>query len=192
MGANLVTTTFEDCPRKLLDEIFEEYLQEDQRENGCDPYSGALSAKEWWLNYVDKQFKSDEEAYEYIDEHSDKWGPSLACKVTTGETPRKAIELTNKLFKVKTTLDEFDREVLNRIKKGKSKTKGCKRCGSSIAVAYLHKTDCPICHATLYTDTDKKRRDALREKHKRLRTQRDELPNETFKSHWLVGGWCPS
>lgn len=228
MGASLVIRTFPDMPEKDLLEHINQARSRDGYEHGHG-YSGSWSEKNGCdferdgLSHTApvKTFESVRAAEEHISEHNDKWGPLTAVRAkvievrlpdgkvaSTGsnwgpEIPRgkKVIELDARVEVAAQALKAFVPAVIARVKAGKSKTKGCGHCGSSIATSHICSTDCPVCgQPFLLTETDRAKLGTLKAKLKKLqadaaaarKAELDKLATKHSKTVWVVGGWCSS
>jgi len=71
------TTGAED--KKEVERVFEEKRSEAACENG-NSYSGRINMAHG-LKFLNKEFESVDQAYSYLDDEAEKWGPALAVKV---------------------------------------------------------------------------------------------------------------
>lgn len=100
----------------------------------------------------------------------------------------------------------FASELITRMKGQASKTRGCARCGSSIAVAFMKPSAmrqggprttvaCPVCTEEDFcvSETDKKRREGLMKGYtkaqERLRDEEAKLAKSFAKTIWYAFGW---
>ena len=159
MGTATVSTVIEPCNRAQLLATFNEKIEDATHEYGTDPYSGTIATKRGrGIQTIDAQVFADENAaYEFMSTMNlEKDGPSVAARfVKFAKTDDKTRDkLVAKLQELRVEKDNLPKEMIQRAKAVKSKTRGCAACGSSIAVAYIGKatdhfrraiTCCPIC-----------------------------------------------
>jgi hypothetical protein len=147
-------------------------------EFGYDYYSGYNYAN--GLTVCGERFGSENAAMEYIAERTSKHGPVMAVRMGDFERAfqqsRAGQSLRKRWIALEADYAHVDQQIIQRLQAAKSKTRGCKRCGSQIAVAYLSAgqhggIDCPVCHATdfVLTEGDRKRRESLRVRRDRAR-----------------------
>jgi hypothetical protein len=174
--------------------------QEEARDQyGNDTYAGHLGIK-GGLDIEDGRiFKDENEACDYIEEHNGKWDSALAvpfkARVSVPSSSRtKAIEAVTKCEK---DLADFRVKTLSDIKATKSKTIGCKNCGSSTNRKFVNSFNCVVCGSkNAYLSTTSLNR--IKAKQVKLDNFRDKRNNITggFKDaqgvKYMVGGWCPS
>lgn len=80
MGANFQTMTVSaDLTRAEVKDVFRQAQDDDRYENGHS-YSGGFGMATG-LTFIDKfEFADESRAYEYLDEHCQKWQDALAVK----------------------------------------------------------------------------------------------------------------
>lgn len=207
MGAVDVYRTF---PGKLalheVDQAFKEVCEQERWENGADPYSGSID-KLMGYTFENKIYPSVNKALENIRERTDKHGKGILTKAYKDEGVR--IEPSPLLAKLRAEHKDkwtFERELIEgflaEVKAAKSKTLGCKKCGSSLNRMYLKGYFCPLCNGELRTETQLKKTGAAIE---RWQKTKDKLEAETERLHqkalaklppsdqlvWVLAGWVP-
>lgn len=212
MGANFQSYTFNKfnpgAEKETIQREWEAMREENLHECGHDSYSGGIGTMAPGVDFVSiRPFESEAEAEEYLADNHDKWDAALAVPykgsilVPTKEEAAHA----EKLQKAQAYLDALMSRTLIDIKSTKSKTIGCKKCGSHINRQYLREESptqswytrsydltCPICRgASLLSDTQKKLLAAAQKKV-------SDLEHAPIKEGWMrkdgiayvVGGWC--
>lgn len=229
MGATYTSRVFPDMPEAELAKQIEAAISEDAYEDG-HLYSGSWGVKGGYyierdrgsLRNAVKTFDSVEAADNYISKENDKFGgltvvrarivemtlpngkiASTANNWSSDQIPMaKAVAAAHEKAKVAyTALNQFGPDIIKRVRSAKSKTRGCSKCGSSIATTYIQSLNCPVCrHEYLVTDTDRAKQKALNEKYEKLnkaaKDARDAELKKLAEKHgkfvWVVGGWCSS
>lgn len=202
MGACSQVTLIPACSEQKLREKFAD-LQETLRiEHGNDTYAGHLGIADGLV--IDKKaFKNTNDAYDYIIHHdvAKKWGPAVAVRIGDFNNmfPKSAADkkLMATYDAVSNELTTWSASLLARVKKAKSLFRGCKRCGSKVAVKYLTSLPCPICGDTEFieTATDLKRKASLRTKYRALQPAvyaAETKYKEKTKDIpvWYIAAWC--
>ena len=202
MGASLYLLTLADMPVPNLKEEVERIRAMHARDHGVS-YSGAWGSKEPGV-YIPQLpvFPSEQAAHDYISDNNDKWDCVTAVKYLAlkPESPpaKKEKALREKMAELNGIVHGWDemRRIVARVKTQKSKTKGCPHCGSSIAVAFIDSTNCPVCRKDfLRTAQDIKKQEVAKMKLAEIQAELLTLPAKAGRhatTHWLVGGWCPS
>ncbi len=196
MGANFETHEAGNCDTETLRDKFRELQEELCRQYGNDAYAGHLGITTG-LTVSNKKFDSHEAAEEWLMENADKWDDSVAVQYASkvdkiSKTGQVIIDRYNKLDK---EFSGFDNTTLQAIKKAKSRTIGCKNCGSSISRKHLSSVNCPVCQRVqaFVSNTGKKQKDRLRERRAEAFTQtRNTTHTKTSGYVWLIGGTCAS
>jgi hypothetical protein len=228
MGASYTSRVFPDMPEAELAKKIEAAIAEDAYEDG-HLYSGSWGVKSG--HYFDRErgslrnavktFDSVEDADEYISKDNDKFGALTVVRARIVEMTLpdgkvvssanswgnqipmgKAVAAAHEKAKVAyTALNQFGPDIIKRVRSAKSKTRGCCKCGSSIATTHIQSLNCPVCrHEYLVTDTDRAKQKALNEKYEKLnkaaKDARDAELKKLAEKHgkfvWVVGGWCSS
>ena len=224
MGAEYVGHSFEQSDERVLIDNVKKECHSAAHEYGHGPYSGNWGEKIGdSIHFPNKTFPDEYKAHDWLQDNCDKWGPLVAVKVV--ELPESLGKgLLTKIDKLKKKREElyvkftspihsnrvgsFRAEILNRIKNGKSKTKGCSKCGSSIAVSQLKRLDCPVCGQEdfILTSTDNLKLEkglaqvedikikiaSLEKEHEELVSAYISKNEHKLKWHWEVGAWCSS
>jgi len=229
MGASYSSRVFPDMPESELAKKIEAAMADDAYEDG-HLYSGSWGVKHGFhiernrgsLRNEVKTFDSVQAADDYISEGNDKFGPLtvvrariVEIKLPNGKVASTANDWSSdqipmsksvaaaheKAKAVYTALNQFGPDIIKRVRAAKSKTRGCSKCGSSIATTHIQSLNCPVCrHEYLVTDTDRAKQKALTEKYEKLNTAakdaRDAELKKLAEKHgkfvWVVGGWCSS
>ena len=207
MGAIYVAKGFKACTTKELREKVKLACEEAGFESGHQ-YSGDWGDKlGYGLQITDESLLTEEQAEEYILEHSDKWGPLFAVKVLSPSAQKPFSTLLNKLeeMEIKLTQLEFKandvcfshptsgqmtlrNEILERVKGGKTTLKTCQHCGSKVAIKFLKATKCPVCSTRdfILTETDFRKLETLNGKIESTRTSISEVKKEIDQTRELV------
>ncbi len=200
MGSCLKIRTFPDMPEAKLRAAVDEQCRDDGYSDGHS-YSGSWGVKHGLVidNHVCASVK---EAEKLIEERSDKSDPLLAVRaveLVAKKTKRVQI-LEERVRAADKAVFEYSRSIVARVRSAKSKTRGCAKCGSAIAVQYIREDRCPVCgNAFLTTDTDRKRLEKLKQKLEALKqavetqvkAEAEVLKRRGALVHiWVVGGWC--
>ena len=210
MGASfheLVTKT--DCQDKAREEINRcqrEELEEYGNGDGYpDSFYGIGS-----FNWTEKEFKSVDEAREYVQNNTEKWKPGLVVKVMKNSkgkmTKRRQkmlddyADVVSKLKKFRRSKGESLRSIVESLKKeeGVKRNYKCKVCKSSINSKYIngysnysdniYVFNCPVCKSEL----EDKLYDKEIKKHELLRSKISEKLDSTESAFfWFAGGWSP-
>lgn len=168
----------------------------ERQQYGSDTYSGHLGILPCGLEVSSvKEFSNVNDAREYLQANHSKSESALAVpymgnKDTHDASSKDLIRRKKKLFN---EIKDFSAKKLKEIKAAKSKTIGCKPCGSSVSRKFLRGIDCPVCgeREVFYTTTNKKVL-ALK-KQKYIDLERRPLKSKAKKGVcYLIGGWCPS
>lgn len=187
MGATYLSKTFPNCSVQELGRQFADLQAQAEREFGTDPYSGSWATIHSLDIDRNRAFHSITEAETYVTDAVDKRYAVAVTVIRTTPTAaakRRADAVRAKARKIElerlypltgqtvsatgyVSLPTWERtltdEILARVRSGKSRTKGCTACGSSIAVNHIHRLDCPVCGAEfLLTDSERRRRGRLK------------------------------
>jgi hypothetical protein len=201
MGACFDSATFKACDEKTLKQKFAELQESRSYDNGSDAYAGHIGIARG-LSISPKVFKDVKEAEDYVVENARKWENAIAVKVgdfskifPVSATEKKEVQ---KLEELQKKFDNWESDLLARVKQSKSAHRGCKRCGSKISVQYVKTSHCPVCSDMKFieTDTDRKNYESLRTK---LKEQKEKVSVMSKKydeknkgNFWYVGAWCAS
>lgn len=219
MGACFNSKTYPPMLSSELEQKYREMIEQLRFERGNDGYNGTFTTNSG-LSITTRQFPDLKAADEWLENNARKWEDVLAVRFGAWpalfeETPQGR-DLVAKRQELEKAYEGFDLGIIRRVRSAKSKTKGCKKCGSSIAVSHIHEDrrryeylgerlriqdrhpalDCPVCgHAYLLTDTDTKRRAALLERLKAVQQKEREARAKYAAKHydgrsgWALGGW---
>lgn len=218
MGACFNSQYYPPMPEAELKQKFRELIDALHFEHGHEGYNGTFTTNSG-LRITDKRFQTVRDAEEWLSNNARKWEDVLAVRFGPWpdlfEATPQGADLVRKRKELEHAAQTFDIDIIRRVRAAKSKTKGCKRCGSSIAVSHIHEDprryadaefrlsrrhhpalDCPVCgHPYLLTDTDVKRRTALLERLKAIQDKEQAARTKHAAKHtgdksgWLLGGW---
>ena len=201
MGANFDSVTFKPCSKEELKQQFEVVQNEMCAEHGHDTYAGHIGIAAG-LTISSKTFKNQNDAYDWVSENAEKWENAVAVQVGDFSNVFPKTESEKKLAQTFNQLDQslknWDKDIVTRVKSGKSQQRTCQTCASKVSVAYIKTNYCPVCGNThfLQTDTDEKKLATLKAKFKDVQTKVNEAKkkyNEKNKNNfWFVGAWCAS
>lgn len=211
MGATFRVRTIH-CDVKDLPARVESITQQMFHDEGHEAYSGHWGMKGSGIDIKHNlTFNGYEEAEEYIMNNNNKWDCVTAVrypcviKKKVSDKQKQIDKLRAKFDDLNNQLGDFnkigehEKAIVTRVKKAKSKTKGCSKCGSSIAVNHLNDSTCPVCgnKQFIYTATDIKKHREMEEKRRKLYNdltllKKNSKVTETEEAGfaWLVGGWC--
>ena len=119
------------------------------------------SEKGSWGFYVSFDFKNKEQ---YVS--------------TLKKQQEKISKKEKEVQKYQDELTAFNSNITQRIKNQKSKKKTCSNCGSSINVSYFTSHKCPVCNTEMYTATDLKRANNLKDKITKHKKELNNLKNK--------------
>jgi len=202
MGASFLWQKFPDCPKEALKEKFRRMQENAAYEDGHE-YSGNWNMCTGLSIDETRVFASIKEAVAHLNDVCEKHGVARAVRAQTAPSvivDQKLKEAEEQWRHVQVEVVDFDRQLLVRVREGKSRTRGCDNCGSSIAVSHLRSVYCPVCNiAFLKTPTDDKRLQALQAKVERLKkaaeVRREQLAKRQKTAPaliWVIGGLCAS
>lgn len=188
--------------------VFDEKLPKSRIQAGCDAWGdrhadlkergGPGDGLGFPVRFTDKVFNTEEEACSYL-EHTfgDYKQIAVRFKRPLGKTP----EPTQKLILARKRVQELYAKVqLYRQPHYlgvKSKTIGCKNCGSTLATAFCGKTftnNCPVCRADLRPPSTLKAMQTVQENYKKAKKELDILEQRyaesrtkaKYKMFWAV------
>lgn len=201
MGANFDSVTFKPCSKEELKKQFESFQHDMCEENGHDTYAGHIGIAAG-LTISSKTFKDENAAYDWISENSQKWENAVAVQVGDFTHVFPKTESEKKLFEnfkqLELSLTNWDKDIITRVKSGKSQQRACSKCASKVSVAYLKTNSCPVCGNVhfLQTDTDDKKLATLKTKFKDIQTKvnaaKKKYDDKNKNNFWFVGAWCAS
>lgn len=220
MGATFIQLKFDGkYTREQVIQAVKERRDSDRLENGHQQgYSGD------WQTIKDIRFLRDDKIFDdynaarnYCSENSEKWHYGYAVKYKTlSDKAFNDIKSDKKMLKINERINEaqslskaasvkkqeFISEILTEAKDGKSKTIGCKECGSSFNRKLIKSMKCVMCGHDMTSDTNKAKIAKFDEKIEKIRLEiksledqlaerRKELIQKSkFEVNWLVGGWA--
>jgi len=213
MGAELLVMI---APKGSKEEILDWYQDENHSmaiSHGYE-YSGTWASKDEGLVFINNViFDSYEEAEAHIRDGNEKWEKPWAVPfkgyIDTAKMKKLKEELSRlnseKIFGRSKKISDLTKKLTSEIVNQKSTYKGCSSCGSKLKASLLKDYVCPLCNASLLSNTAQKRLDALKDKMSpefynvkidAIKSELKELEQkEASKSkeiRYVVGGWCPS
>lgn len=194
MGANFETHEAGNCNEQTLRDNFRKLQDDLCYQHGRDGYAGHLGITTG-LTIHDKKFDSYTEAEEWLMDNANKGEDAVAVQYASkvDKITKAGQIIIDRYKRLDKEFSGFDKAILQNIKRAKSRTIGCKNCGSSISRKHLSSVNCPVCQNTqaFVSNTDKKRKDRLRERRAEAFTQtRNTSHTKTSGYVWLIGGTC--
>jgi predicted RNA-binding Zn-ribbon protein involved in translation (DUF1610 family) len=187
---------------KACDEpaLRKKFLQEQDdycNQYGSDTYAGHIGIVKG-LDITKKSFKTVKEAEDFVMETAQKWEAAIAVKVGDFSKvfPITATEKKDviKLNELQANFDNWESNLIKRVKESKSSQRGCKSCGSKIAVKYLKQKNCPICGDIHFVETDQKAFKSLKlklkEQSEKVCQLEKKYADKNKNNFWYVGAWC--
>ncbi len=201
MGSNLYIETIDKCDVSKLRKEFEKQLKEQMEYSGHqEGYSGNWNTEDG-LTITDEHFNNERDADDWISNNTSKWDDVKAVKVNEVKET-KAYKITvesfdKRIFALRERIRDFNGIKLKKLKQGKSKRRTCKKCGSSIAIEYLH-SFCSVCNdqSFILTPKDIEKKGELQYRHDELVKVKDAYINDYYSKalksnwYWRVGSWC--
>lgn len=201
MGANFDSLTFKPCSKEELEKQFKTAQNEMCEEYGHDTYAGHIGIASG-LRISSRSFKTQNDAYEWVSENAEKWESAVAVQVGdfTNVFPKTESEkkLAQTFSQLEQSLKNWDKDIITRVKSGKSQQRACSKCASKVTVAYIKTNSCPVCGNVhfLQTDTDEKKLATLKAKFKDVQTKvnvaKKKYGDKNKNNFWFVGAWCAS
>lgn len=185
---------------------FKDYQDECSHESG-NSYSGRLNMCPD-LTIENKEFNSQSEAYDYLNETCKKWENAIAVKYLVSapldKTDSKWDKLGKDLETLQNSLYELEREFSASVE---TKLKSvefikCSHCKSKLDTRFRVKTlKCPVCDSSFLSKSDLKKRETLKTKvetakarlkeyHAKMQAKANASKNRVTR--WLIGGVCSS
>lgn len=180
-----------------LHERWDEAVEEARYENGNGGYTGSFAEKDG-LTIKTTVHADYDSAMEEL-QNNPKWGNAWAVPYNA-----KVIIPKQNLSKKKESLDKVLKELeqlktdgIIAIRNTKSKTIGCKTCGSSINRKCVNSFNCNVCNArdAFMTPTLAKRIESKHIKTAKIRKDISTLSSDTKQTtgiNYVVGGICSS
>lgn len=201
MGAQFDSVRFAASNETVLKENFANHIEQLRYDQGNESYSGHMGMAQG-LRILDKTFKNSDDAFSWLEENTQKWGPALAVKCgdfsklfpqTAGDK-----KLNDSFLLMEKELKNWDTDILKRVKSAKSLQRTCSKCASKVSVSFLKTNSCPVCNSDkfLQTETDDKKLIALKTKFKdvseKLTIARKKFNEKASPAYWAVGALCSS
>jgi phage FluMu protein Com len=203
MGAITCGITFDACSIDELKKKFADFQESERFERGNGSYSGHLGQVNG-LKILSTTFTDGNKAEDYLSSVAQKYGPAIAVKVGDftkifphSTTEKKEVE---KMKELESKIQNWEKDLILKVKSAKSLYKSCVKCGSKISVKHIKSMDCPVCSSLefLETPTEKKTYQNLSEKFKVQKEKVKNLEklynskNKDKKPYWSILGVCPS
>lgn len=200
MGAQFDSFTIPACSKEELKNHFNQHIHDLNYDRGHDHYSGHMGRKN--LTITSQSFTSTDNAFEWLSEHTNKFDNALAVmvgdfnKLFPQSTADKKLVTT--YAELERDINNWDNNILKRVKAGKSVQRSCDKCHSKISVSFIKKNSCPVCNNDkfLQTDTDTKKFKELNVKFsevsKKLQEAKKKYETKTKPAYWCVGALCSS
>jgi len=202
VGATTDFRTYKYNDRKKIERAFSKACEDARHENGHGGYTGTIAEFHGIGKWLDREVGSEAEAEGYIIEHHQKWDAAMAVSfrlpVEKGEREKaREKKACEKAQAAQEKLNEANRKVREEFASAKSKTVGCKGCGSKMSrehlVKFLHgkALRCPLCNGDLLSQTFRERQAKLMAavEEARKAAQEEAKPKTNGKIGWVVGGW---
>lgn len=213
MGAHNIEFDIPDGPASKVREAFKSRREDDRACNGHqDGYSGDFQTVDD-VEIHDKVFNDYDEAHKYCLDNAEKWSHVVAVKyrdfshlksknnsvkfIKGDLVSKKLLTLKQRLDKEVESLETLRLKTYEAMKNAKSKTIGCKGCGSQINRQFVRQNMfCPVCSkATLMSATVQKQIENKKAKIKTLKNQVTEEESKLktknakqAKLRWLIAG----
>ncbi|NBW41249.1 hypothetical protein EBR25_09640 [bacterium] len=166
------------------------------------------------VNFYNKLFSSEEEAYNWVINNHRKWGSPYACSFylpkASGERAKAKIQRAKeKLMQEKKKKMEFMNEEVKAFLGRSSELVGCKGCGSKLSrkhfassrftslgshysINYGRLPECPLCSHPLLSNSAKAKLVKLNERVEKAEKALEEAqkPAPSKEIGWVVGGWA--
>ena len=182
MGAHSYTVTYDFSDKEKVSQAWKSLYEQDAYESGSGAYAGNATTMGERVNFYNKLFSSEEEAYEWVINNHQKWGNPYACSFylpkTAGERAKAKIQRAkDKLMQEEKKKMEFINEEVSAFLGRSSQFVGCKGCGSklsrkqfassrftslgsyhpyrdgSYSVHYGRLPECPLCSRSLLSNS---------------------------------------
>lgn len=205
MGGATDFRVYKFSDRKKVEREFKEACEEARYEHGHGGYTGTIAEVHGIGRWVDRRFGSDGEAMDYASEHHNKWDPAMAVSfclpVEKGEREKnREKKAREKVKAAEKKLTDACNKARKAFAEAKSKTVGCKGCGSKMSREHLARflmhrvVRCPLCDHDLLPATFRERQAKLKAAVEEARKAAEEeaKPKTNGKIGWVVGGWFSS
>lgn len=209
MGASGYYITVNVDDKKKVQERWDGAYEEDAYESGQGAYAGnATTMGKVIARFYDKKFDSENEAIDFLHETHRKWSPPIAVSFKLPIEPGKRWQAKkdkahNKRNVASDKLKLAQRAIRQAFIDRKSKFVGCKNCGSKLSHEHMTLNmkrfpagnsipDCPVCKASLLSNTDQNKLAKLKEKLDKAEEEyrAASRPPVGKKIGWVVGGWA--
>lgn len=138
MGAHSYTVTYRFSSREKVSSAWASLCEEDAYESGSGAYAGNATTMGKHVNFHNKLFSSEEEAYNWVINNHRKWGSPYACsfylpKVSGERAKVKIKRAKEKLMQEEKSKMEWMNDQINTFLGRSSDLVGCKGCGSKLS-----------------------------------------------------------
>lgn len=199
MGSTYIERTYDVATETEMRVKFNGACEEAKREYGYNRYSGELNNIEN-LTVLNRTFKSDNELADYMDGYDSNVAVAVRFQMPKKSfeenSPKRYAESVEAISAASREEERVRRLVIETVRQGVRKTRLCRKCGSSIAVAYLRGLACPLCsneegfltksEAKPYVQATTKRERARKRMDDEVAVYNAKAP---IKTVWRVGAW---
>jgi hypothetical protein len=138
MGAHSYTVTYTFSSRDKVSSAWASLCEEDAYESGSGAYAGNATTMGKRVNFYNKLFSTEEEAYNWVIDNHQKWGNPYACSFylpkASGERAKVKIKRAKeKLVQEEKKKMEFMNEEVKAFLGRNSQLVGCRGCGSKLS-----------------------------------------------------------
>lgn len=199
MGATFDMVTIAPCSVEQLKKKFSQVQEDYCDQYGTDTYAGHIGIAPG-LSVSSKKFKTTGDAEEWLHNNAEKWEPAIAVQVGDFTKVFPKTESDKKLAtlfaQTEATINNWDTDIIKRVKAGKSQQRACPKCASKITVSFITTNACPVCHDDkfLQTETDNKKLATLKTKYTELKDKieqaKQKYSEKNDTTYWVVGAWC--
>ena len=195
MGGCFSESVYKGTYKQALKE-FNADCEQSRHEDGHS-YSGGMGMFPG-VQKLSKEFNSEDEARDWIEEHHSKWDSAFAVQFKNGRETDASQKKRKALYEATVNGERDVRSLISRfseeIKQQKSRTKSCKRCGSGVNKSYINNSVCPVCGESMLSETQKKRIANLEKKSQDAQIKRNSFKAKytSGKLMWMFAGWVSS
>jgi len=156
---------------------FNQRCEQDGYECGHS-YSGSFSQFNG-LHFTGKEFTTEQEAVDFVEEHGEKWGPAVAVRYTVIEPSKRMIALSEQI-------QELRKKVWGATDKLRNANTKMRINNRTTKPAYVVKAEAN--YEKVKATTESK----VAEKEAKRKAIEIALAAKSKKSKWLMGGWSSS
>lgn len=211
MGAIFLSHNFGSIEKDDLKGAISNLMEHLRYEKGNSYDAGHLGNNSYRI-FDERVFNSPDELINYVEDHSGK-GASIVAPYRLSklddESPKtkrlksRNLELIKTIDQCNSDHHSYYKDLVQRAKTAKSKTRGCKACGSMIATQHITMVICPVCNNKdfIITATDRKKLESIKAKKDKAENElsknrlhlEDDLRKRsklTSQIGWIIAGWC--